>query len=392
MVGTTTITLANVGDFVLMRAGENGNERLGRDYSNYNQFVITGQVEVNDDVGFLLSRSGTSSTALPPYCFVKLFSGCTGLTKAPDLPSTNLGAHCYEEMFDTCYGLTTAPKLPATTLTEGCYRTMFLRTRITNINLPATTLAQQCYEYMFYNCSSLSEISLGWTGDFSGANVPANAFSNWVYGVTGSGTIYYWGSDTTQGVSAIPSGWTVGTVNYIDYIKTNGAMLDTGHVPTVNTRMEFAVRGDSHGDCFVGDDINDSYDYRFFNAGNTAYFDLGSDRISTEDESDLWNQSTWYECQTDNYSFSFTPRGGGTTVTRQGTTHSSVDWEQNSIHVSSSWNSSNIDFDIIYLKIYEGQTLVMDLRAARDGNVICFFDEVSHDYVYPTGTYLEGTF
>ena len=213
MVGTTTITLANVGDFVLMRAGENGNTRLGQNYSNYNQFVITGQVEANDDVGFLLSRNGTSSTALPPYCFVKLFSGCTGLTKAPDLPSTNLGAHCYEEMFDTCYGLTTAPKLPATTLAEGCYRSMFYSSHIQSISLPATTLAQQCYEYMFYGCSHLTEIHLDWEGDFSGSGTPTDAFKDWLH-VSQAGTLYYYGSDRTQGTSAIPTNWTVLAPDY----------------------------------------------------------------------------------------------------------------------------------------------------------------------------------
>lgn len=50
----------------------------------------------------------------------------------------------------------------------------------------------------------LEEIKIGYTGEFS-----EDYFSNWVQGVASSGTFYYNGSDTTEGDSAIPSGWTV---------------------------------------------------------------------------------------------------------------------------------------------------------------------------------------
>ena len=62
---------------------------------------------------------------------------------------------------------------------------------------------------MFYECSSLNEIRIAYTGNFSGTGVPTNAFQKWVYGVAASGTLYYNGSDTTVGESAIPTGWTV---------------------------------------------------------------------------------------------------------------------------------------------------------------------------------------
>ena len=60
---------------------------------------------------------------------------------------------------------------------------------------------------MFRDCSNLNSITLGYTGNF--ADAPTNAFINWVNGVAASGTLTYEGSDTTVGVSAIPSGWTV---------------------------------------------------------------------------------------------------------------------------------------------------------------------------------------
>ena len=85
-------------------------------------------------------------------------------------------------MFSGCESLTTAPALPATTLANYCYRNMLT------------------------GCSILNTITLGYTGNF--ADAPTDAFNKWVEGVAPTGTFYYNGSDTTTGVSAIPSGWT----------------------------------------------------------------------------------------------------------------------------------------------------------------------------------------
>ena len=91
-----------------------------------------------------------------------MFSGCTGLTTAPDLPATTLAEYCYHLMFNGCTGLTTAPKLPATTLVRSCYKEMFSGcTGLTTApELPATTLANSCYYKMFYGCSKLSKVTM----------------------------------------------------------------------------------------------------------------------------------------------------------------------------------------------------------------------------------------
>ena len=87
-------------------------------------------------------------------------------------------------MFSGCTSLTSAPELPA------------------------TTLARYCYGNMFSGCTKLNTITLGYTGNFiDGA--PSDAFANWVSGVAKSGTFYYNGSDRTTGESAIPEGWTI---------------------------------------------------------------------------------------------------------------------------------------------------------------------------------------
>jgi hypothetical protein len=99
------------------------------------------------------------ATKLVDYCYGHMFSDCTSLTSAPELPATMLAEGCYYSMFDNCTALTTAPKiLPATVLAEGCYNSMFdgCTSLTTAPELPATTLAERCYEYMFYNCTSLT--------------------------------------------------------------------------------------------------------------------------------------------------------------------------------------------------------------------------------------------
>ena len=88
----------------------------------------------------------------------QMFSGCTGLTKAPALPATELGEFCYSGMFSGCTGLTAAPALPATKMADGCYNQMFKGcTALTAAPaLPATELAINCYNQMFYGCTGLT--------------------------------------------------------------------------------------------------------------------------------------------------------------------------------------------------------------------------------------------
>ena len=207
VVGTTTVTLANIGDKMYMRATSAGNIRIGSSMSDYNKFVMTGKISASGNVNTLLDQNGNATLKI--YCYSYLFGSCESLTTAPELPATKLADGCYYGMFWRCGSLTTAPALPATTLANRCYNGMFSRCLALESapELPATTLADYCYNNLFYGCSNLNTITLGYTGNF--ANAPYSAFNNWVSGVAQTGTFYYNGSDTTQGVSSIPTGWTV---------------------------------------------------------------------------------------------------------------------------------------------------------------------------------------
>ena len=114
-------------------------------------------------------------------CYTSMFSGCSSLTTAPELPATNLVDYCYAEMFLGCTGLTTAPALPA------------------------ITLANYCYASMFYGCSNLSSITVHFTS-WDGAT---SATGNWVSGMAGSGEFHcpLTLPDEVSANDKKPSGW-----------------------------------------------------------------------------------------------------------------------------------------------------------------------------------------
>ena len=146
----TQIPFASAGDSVRFR-GKN----TTFDYSNH--VSLTGKVACSGNVMSLRLNDGRVQ-GLSDSCFYRMFSGCTGLTAAPELPETMLAASCYNSMFSGCTSLTTAPELPATTLATGCYSYMFddCERLTTAPELPATTLESGCYGRMFYRCTSLT--------------------------------------------------------------------------------------------------------------------------------------------------------------------------------------------------------------------------------------------
>ena len=180
------------------------------------------------------------ATTLVGSCYRGMFSGCSSLTTIPQnlLPATTLAEYCYYQMFYSCSSLTTIPRdlLPATTLAEYCYNSMFQScTGLTTIPiLPATTLTTSCYSTMFNNCTSLVETPAGWylpaqktapkscNGMFYGCSklqkmavsysgaITSSHWSNFLYGVSSTGTFYYSKNQTKGNIqSIVPSGWTL---------------------------------------------------------------------------------------------------------------------------------------------------------------------------------------
>ena len=87
-------------------------------------------------------------------------------------------------MFSGCTSLTTAPELPA------------------------TTLAEDCYSYMFKNCTSLNYIKAMFL------TTPSALYTaNWTFDVSSTGTFVKNTSASwnVTGVNGIPENWTVDT-------------------------------------------------------------------------------------------------------------------------------------------------------------------------------------
>ena len=197
--GTTTITLANVGDKVYFRGD---NTTVGESDSIYYTFVMSGKIAASGNIMSLLDKTCESTTISSNYCYRSMFYSCTSLTTAPALPATTLAYGCYRSMFYGCTSLTTAPALPATTLADACYMYIFygctsLTTapalpaitlkelcyndmfgNCTNLTtapaLPATTLAESCYSYMFKGCTSLQVYSSSGTGHTNEWRIPTS--------------------------------------------------------------------------------------------------------------------------------------------------------------------------------------------------------------------------
>ena len=150
--GTTTITLANVGDKVYFRGD---NTTVSESSSVYYKFVMSGKIAASGNIMSLLDKTCQSTTIANNFCYYYMFYGCTSLTTVPTLPATTLADYCYDSMFRGCTSLTTVP------------------------TLPATTLASFCYNYMFNGCTSLQVYSSSGTGHTKAWRIPTSGSASY---------------------------------------------------------------------------------------------------------------------------------------------------------------------------------------------------------------------
>ena len=227
MTKSTSITLSNVSDKVYVRGIINGTSSL----DDRTSFTMTGKIAASGNCNAIWNYQDLNAP-LKEFCGFMLFSNCTSLTKAPELPATTLAKECYGSMFLYCINLITAPELPATTLANGCYDSMFSNcTSLTKApelpattldtycyynmfngctgltvtpELPATALVQGCYNSMFNGCTKLSTIKCLAT-DISATD----ALTDWTNGVASKGTFCKAYAKTwPTGTSGIPTNWT----------------------------------------------------------------------------------------------------------------------------------------------------------------------------------------
>ena len=165
-------------------------------------------------------------------CYREMFSNCTSLTQAPDLPATTLAEGCYWSMFSDCTGLTQAPTLPATTLAHSCYRNMFqMCTSLTQVpDLPATTLTEYCYSFMFSNCTGL-KLSSTRTDEYTQEyRIPSSG-----NGVTANGALRDMFTDTGGTFAGTPS------INTAYYLSSDNMIVRETELATLNGYVDSMI-------------------------------------------------------------------------------------------------------------------------------------------------------
>lgn len=193
------------------------------------------------------------ATHLKYACYKSMFEGCSMLEKAPDLPAKNHSSNAYENMFKDCTSLITGPsviqiddgynpeaynfvgEMCCRSMFEGCtslinppllaaaglpgkfgsecYKKMFKN--CTSLQkapvLPLESVYfSNAYDEMFYGCTSLNEIKCNLVSYISPDGDESLSITNWLSGVSSSGTFHYnssanWTANSTNG---IPDGWT----------------------------------------------------------------------------------------------------------------------------------------------------------------------------------------
>lgn len=151
-----------------------------------------------------------------------------------------------------------------------------------------------------------------------------------------------------------------------NYIEGNGGIINTGHIPTLNTSMEFEMMPiDYTGQNYIGfpyalADNNDNKDFRFFVISSSEmYFDFSYQRIGPKNVN--FNTGTWYAIKC--YNNGITING----ITYTGSKVLATPYNC-PIYVFGNPITGSVNFKLKYLKIYERGVLVKHLQAAINPN------------------------
>lgn len=200
---TTGVSLAVPANGRVYLRGDNG--ALAASAGLYTKINCSAVFNVGGDITTLIAKSGNQQYILS-YCFRGLFdSSRVKDASLLQLTPKTLNSYCYQSLFSWCSSLTAAPELPATTLEQSCYQQMFLgcSSLTTTPNIPDVIMASNSMAQMFTNCSSLVKVVVSISAWNSG-----NA-TQWLNGVAATGDFYNLGGATIPtGTNGIPSGWT----------------------------------------------------------------------------------------------------------------------------------------------------------------------------------------
>lgn len=159
----------------------------------------------------------------------------------------------------------------------------------------------------------------------------------------------------------------------VEYIESTGTQwIDLGITPTNKTVAQMKVYNvESTGDVVFGYyNGSDSTDWRFFNAGEYAYWDCYNGRVSLEAG---WTSGSWREFEIGNNYVKDLETGsnivtGSTIGTFTGT---------RTITLNNYYNSSFSKNKWAYVKVFEDGELILDLIPVRIGQVGYMYDKIS---------------
>ena len=205
----TTGVAINVAQGDEVRFRGNNTQYCAGNKANYSGFEAgTAKFNVSGNIMSMLAGDNfVNANTLPTtYTFTQFFK-LSPVVSAEHLilPVNTLTQYCYRAMFSKCSELIVAPELPATNLAPGCYYYMFEECSFEKApDLLATTMASECYYNMFINCASLNYIRC------LALNHQSGQVSNWVKGVAATGTFVKNPNESwVTGNSGIPTGWVV---------------------------------------------------------------------------------------------------------------------------------------------------------------------------------------
>ena len=175
----------------------------------------------------------------------------------------------------------------------------------------------------------------------------------------------------------------------LEYIEGTGTQwIDTRQYGTDKTKIQTKVfLVESTGELIVGYlGTNDSADYRIFNAYDTLYWDIMTSRLIGS--SFLPNAMHEFECG-NNYVKDLATGSNlvsGSAVATFKTAGTIKLFYADGMPVDG-YDKLTTKAKIYYLKMYESNSLVLDLIPVKDKNdVVCMYDKVSDTFFYNQGT------
>lgn len=223
-------------EYILLKKGIDIYQTRAAQQGKIGTFVVTKNFKALGNLYCLITDDFNEDTVInedtPTEIFKDLFANCTTLQSVPKnfLFAKRIVPGIYESMFSRCTSLIDAPDLPATlsaTIEQGdCYLGMF--NQCTNlVNGPTISLnlyelgiyATYTFASMFNGCTNLKSIKFNGGGSLQnndiGFGTADGLFSNWVNGVTATGKLtvtnnsYYNIFKDYKNVHGIPQNWTI---------------------------------------------------------------------------------------------------------------------------------------------------------------------------------------